>query len=44
MITLNQAEVAQLWWFSDGAIMNAETRQRLRRGWGMCPRHSGRIS
>jgi hypothetical protein len=34
------AEVKQLWWFLDGAIMNVETRHHLWRSWGLCPRHA----
>jgi hypothetical protein len=34
------AELNHLWWFADGAIMDAETRQHLRRSWGLCPRHA----
>jgi hypothetical protein len=37
---LTAGEVRQLWWFLDGAIMNAETRVALRRSWGRCPRHA----
>jgi hypothetical protein len=37
---LHPAEVRQLWWFLDGAIMHADTRMELRRGWGLCPRHA----
>lgn len=37
---LSQAEVEQLWWLSDGAIMNPDTRRRLPDGWGLCTRHS----
>lgn len=33
-------EVKQLWWFSDGAIMNVDTREHLWRARGLCPRHS----
>lgn len=32
------AETKQLYWFSDGT--DADARQRLRRTWGLCPRHS----
>jgi hypothetical protein len=39
-LDLSAAELKQLWWFLDGAIMNPETRQHLRRGWGLCPRHA----
>lgn len=34
------AELSQLWWFADGAIMNADTRLHLRRSWGLCARHA----
>lgn len=37
---LHAAEVRQLWWFLDGAIMYADTRIALRRSWGLCPRHA----
>lgn len=33
-------EVHFLWSFMDGSIMIPETRERLRRAWGMCVRHS----
>jgi hypothetical protein len=33
-------EVRQLWTFLDGAIMAVDTRHRLWRGWGLCPRHA----
>jgi hypothetical protein len=32
-------EVKQLSWFLDGAIMEPASRRRLRRNWGLCPRH-----
>ena len=34
------AEVTQLWWFCDGAIMDVGTREQLHRSWGLCPRHA----
>lgn len=34
------AEVTQLWWFCDGAIMDASARKQLHRSWGLCPRHA----
>ena len=34
------AELSQLWWFADGAIMNPDTRAHLRRSWGLCTRHA----
>lgn len=37
---LDQADVAVLWWLSDHAITNTDCRERLRRGWGLCPRHT----
>jgi hypothetical protein len=37
---LTAADVRQLWWFLDGAIMHADTRIALRRSWGLCPRHA----
>jgi hypothetical protein len=37
---LEPAEVRQLWWFLDGAIMHADTRVALRRSWGLCARHA----
>ncbi|MBO0685036.1 MAG: hypothetical protein J2P45_17940 [Candidatus Dormibacteraeota bacterium] len=33
-------EVRQLWAFLDGAIMAVDTRHRLWRSWGLCPRHA----
>lgn len=39
-LELTEAEVAQLWWFSDGAIMNPQTRRQLWRNWGLCDRHT----
>ena len=33
-------EVKQLWWFCDGAIMDAGTRDHLWKARGLCPRHS----
>jgi hypothetical protein len=37
---LTLAEVSQLWWFADGAIMAPDTRAHLHRSWGLCPRHA----
>jgi hypothetical protein len=37
---LGDAEIHFLWWFVQGSIMNPETRDQLRRAWGMCARHS----
>jgi hypothetical protein len=37
---LSDGEVHFLWWFIQGSIMNPETRERLRRAWGMCARHA----
>lgn len=37
---LSLAEVKQLWWFFDGAIMNVGVRHHLWRSWGLCPRHA----
>lgn len=37
---LSDGEVHFLYWFIQGSIMSPETRGRLRRAWGMCPRHS----
>ena len=34
------AEISQLWWFADGAIMDAGTRTHLHRSWGLCTRHA----
>jgi hypothetical protein len=34
------AEVERLWWFVDGSATSQDTRRRLRRGWGFCPRHA----
>ncbi len=34
------AELKQLWWFLDGAIMNPDTRHHVRRSWGLCARHA----
>lgn len=39
-LDLTRVEVAQLWWFADGAIMDRGTRLRLRRDGGLCPRHA----
>jgi hypothetical protein len=33
-------EIRQLWSFLDGSIMALDTRQRLWRSWGLCPRHA----
>ena len=38
--SLTLAEVKQLWWFLDGAIMAPDVRAHVRRGWGFCPRHT----
>ncbi len=35
-----EAEVYYLWSYIQGSIMIPETRQRLRRAWGMCERHA----
>jgi len=37
---LSPGEIHFLWWFIQGSIMNPSTRERLRRGWGMCERHA----
>lgn len=37
---LSDGEIHFLWWFIQGSIMSPFTRQRLRRAWGMCERHS----
>jgi len=34
------SEIRQLWSFLDGSIMALDTRQRLWRSWGLCPRHA----
>lgn len=34
------AELSQLWWFADGAIMAVDTRAHLHRSWGLCARHA----
>lgn len=34
------AEISQLWWFADGAIMDSDTRAHLHRSWGLCARHA----
>ena len=39
-LPLSAGELHFLWAFMDGSIMIPETRQRLRRAWGMCARHS----
>jgi hypothetical protein len=39
-LTFTLAEVKQLWWFLDGAMMAPDVRRHLREGWGFCPRHS----
>jgi hypothetical protein len=38
--SLTRAEVKQLWWFLDGAIMAPDVRAHVRRSWGFCARHS----
>jgi len=40
--SLDSSEVEQLWdWLKDGSIMRpAAIRAQLRRGWGLCPRHT----
>jgi hypothetical protein len=37
---LSDGEIHYLWWFIQGAIMEPDTRWRLRRAWGMCQRHA----
>jgi hypothetical protein len=38
---LDLRETSQLWWwFQNGSVMTPSTRGRLRRAWGLCPRHS----
>jgi len=37
---LSPGEIHFLWWFIQGSIMNPSTRDRLRKGWGMCERHA----
>jgi hypothetical protein len=39
-LELDLAEVKQLWWFLDGAIMAPDVRDHVRRSWGFCPRHA----
>jgi hypothetical protein len=40
-LQLDLRETSQLWWwFQNGSIMTPSTRGRLRRAWGLCPRHS----
>ncbi len=39
-LAFTPAEVKQLWWFLDGAMMAPDVRRHLREGWGFCPRHS----
>ena len=38
MSAADTSEAVQLYWFSDGT--DADARQRVRRTWGLCPRHS----
>ena len=42
-LALSDGEVHFLWWFIQDSIMNAETRDRLRRAWGMCARHASAL-
>jgi ubiquitin-like protein Pup len=37
---LSAGEIHYVWWFIQGSIMEADIRWRLRRAWGMCPRHA----
>jgi len=37
---LSPVEIHFLWWFIQGSIMNPSTRERLRKAWGLCERHS----
>ncbi|MBI5571246.1 MAG: hypothetical protein HY914_14985 [Desulfomonile tiedjei] len=37
---LSPGEIHFLWWFIQGSIMNPSTRERLRKGWGLCERHA----
>jgi len=37
---LSPGEIAFLWWFIQGSIMNPFTRDRLRQAWGLCERHA----
>jgi hypothetical protein len=37
---LEPVEVEHLWWFADGAIMQAPVRRDLWRSWGLCGRHA----
>jgi hypothetical protein len=37
---LSDGEVHYVWWYIQGTIMQADIRWRLRRAWGMCPRHA----
>lgn len=39
-LELSPEEIHFLWWFIQGSIMNPSTRDRLRKGWGMCERHA----
>ena len=38
--TLSSGEVNFLWWFIQGSIMEPDVRGSLRRGWGLCDRHT----
>jgi hypothetical protein len=40
VLDLTAAEIKHLWAFQDGAIMNPDVRQHLRKSWGFCPRHT----
>ncbi|MGC8658547.1 MAG: hypothetical protein ACP5U1_05680 [Desulfomonilaceae bacterium] len=39
-LILSPGEIHFLWWFIQGSVMNPSTRERLRKGWGMCERHT----
>jgi len=39
-LRLSPGEIHFLWWFIQGGIMEPETRQRMRKAWGFCERHT----
>jgi hypothetical protein len=39
-IELSRGEIAFLWWFIQGGIMEPETRAQMRKAWGLCERHA----
>ncbi|KZE33552.1 hypothetical protein [Crenobacter luteus] len=39
-LTPSAAELAFLWWFIQGSIMDADVRNGMLRAWGLCERHT----